>query len=323
MRVLVIGGTNFIGPALVHKLIELGHELTVFHRGQTTADMPPGTKQIFGDRDRLGEFASELRAFAPRVVVHMIAYVEEHARSLIDVFRGIARRLVVVSSGDVYKAYGLFHGTESGPIEPLPLAEDAPLRSVLFPYRSQAQGPEDLKYRYDKIPVERAVMGDSDMRGTILRLPMVYGPGDKGHRLFPYLKRMDDSRPAIVLEEGMAEWRCPRGYVENVAAAIALCVTDERAAGRIYNVSEAPAFSEAEWVRKIGEAVGWRGEVVIVPRRRTPEHYRPEQHIETDSTRIRSELGYRESVPFTEALKRTILWERANPPDRPQVDYAE
>ena len=61
----------------------------------------------------------------------------------------------MLSSGDVYRAYGRMLGTEPGPIEPTPLAEDAPLRSVLFPYRDKAQGPDDFLYSYDKIPVEQ------------------------------------------------------------------------------------------------------------------------------------------------------------------------
>ena len=70
-----------------------------------------------------------------------------------------------------------------------------------------------------------------------------------------------------------AGWKCPRGYVENVAAAIVLAIEDERAAGRIYNVSEPLAFAEADWVRGIGEIVGWRGEVVTVPAGRIPVPY--------------------------------------------------
>ncbi len=54
----------------------------------------------------------------------------------------------------------------------------------------------------------------------------------------------------------LAAWHSPRGYVENVAAAIALAATDERPARRIYNVCEEPSFSELEWARKIGDAVG-------------------------------------------------------------------
>jgi nucleoside-diphosphate-sugar epimerase len=182
---------------------------------------------------------------------------------------------------------------------------------------------------YDKIPVERAIMGAPGLPGTVLRLPMVYGPGDSQHRLFNYLKRMDGQRPAILLESGLATWRWTKGYVENVAAAIALAVVDERAAGRVYNVGESQALSEREWIREIGRAAGWRGRVVAV----SPEHLPPhlatdantQQHLVVDTTRIRQELGYDEPLPRDEALARTVAWERAHPPDTVdpgQFDYA-
>jgi nucleoside-diphosphate-sugar epimerase len=75
---------------------------------------------------------------------------------------------------------------------------------------------------YDKIQVEQIVMGWPDLPGTILRLPMIYGPGDYARGFQPVLKRIDDNRPAILYEQGWAAWRAPRGYVENVAAALAL-----------------------------------------------------------------------------------------------------
>src|SRR5579875_614993 len=90
-------------------------------------------------------------------------------------------------------------GRNPGPIEPTPLAEDSPLRSVLFPYRAQAIGPDDFLYSYDKIPVERTAMTEPGLPATVLRLPMTYGPGDPFRRLSPYLKRMDDGRPTIRL----------------------------------------------------------------------------------------------------------------------------
>ncbi|PYX67505.1 MAG: NAD-dependent dehydratase, partial [Acidobacteria bacterium] len=80
---------------------------------------------------------------------------------------------------------------------------------------------------YDKIPVERTVLGDSSLPGTVLRLPMVYGPGDPLHRFFPVIKRVLDGRGRILFSQDMAAWRAPRGYVENVAAAIALAAVSE------------------------------------------------------------------------------------------------
>jgi nucleoside-diphosphate-sugar epimerase len=173
MRILIIGGTNLIGPPLVRQLIDQGHEVAVFHRGMTRAELPPSVEHILGERRQFAVHAAEFRRFAPEVVVDMIAYTEHDVRSLVETFGGLARRSVVVSSADVYRAYGRFIGLEGGSIELTPLAEDAPLRSVRFPYRSQAETPDDFRYSYDKIPVEHVALHQPDLPGTVLRLPMV------------------------------------------------------------------------------------------------------------------------------------------------------
>jgi nucleoside-diphosphate-sugar epimerase len=313
MKVLIIGGTGFIGPPVVRRLADLGHEVAVFHRGTTETDLPVGVEQLIGDRHDLEKHAGEFRRFGPVIVVDMIAFTETDAFGLVETFRGLARRSVVISSADVYRAYGRFLGLEPGPIEPTPLTEESPLRHVLFPYRNQAKGPDDFLYSYDKIPVEQMVLGDSELPGTVLRLPLVYGPGDPYRRLSAYLKRMDDGRSVLMLDERMAHWKCPRGFVENVAAAIAIAVVDECAAGRVYNVAEPVSYAEAHWVRTSGEIVGWRGEVVTVPDGRIPLPYNMGQSFDTDSSRIKTELDFTEAVNLKTAIEQTIAWERAHP----------
>ena len=305
MKVLIIGGTRFIGARVVRRLIEEGHEVTVFHRGQTNSEIPASVKHILGDRSNLSGFASEFARIAPDVVLDMICYNEQEAETLMDTFRGIARRIVVASSMDVYRAYGCLLGLEAAPPDPMPLSEDSPLRESRFPYRGHAKGPGDMAFDYDKIPVERVVMSDSDLPGTVLRLPAVYGPGD--HRAFEHLKRMEDGRTVILLEENHARWRWTRGYVDNVAAAMALAVTDDRAANRIYNVGEPDALTESEWVFSIGLAAGWTGEIVVLPKEAMPEHlaapYNFEHHLGADTGRIRRELGYAEHITRDEAVR--------------------
>jgi nucleoside-diphosphate-sugar epimerase len=326
MRILVIGGTGFIGPPLVRRLVALGHEVASFYRGETQLQLPTGVESIRGDRHRLAEYVRDFRRFAPDVVVDMIAFTEDDARGLVETFRGLAQSTVVISSADVYRAYGRFIGLEEGPVEPTPLDERAPLRSTLFPYRRQSGGPDDFLYSYDKIPVEWVVLDVPDLPGTVVRLPMVHGPGDRQHRLAAYVRRMDEGRPAILLDEVMARWRCPRGEVGNVAAAIAQAVTDERAAGKVYNVAEPVAWTEAEWVAKIAKVVGWRGRVIAAPSGRIPVPYRVEQSLDTSSEQIRRELGYTEPVAPDEALKQAVIWERSQPGGGPVapglVDYA-
>jgi nucleoside-diphosphate-sugar epimerase len=331
MRILLIGGCGFIGRHAAAEFVRLGHEVTVLHRGRT--DAVPGAAQMVGDRRELPALCEALVELGPEVVVDMILSSAEQARALMSTFAGVARRVVVASSCDAYRAVGVLHGTEPGPLEPLPLTEESPLRllggaypreqivalKAIFPWLDDA---------YDKVPAEQEVMRHPELPGTVLRFPMVYGPGDHLHRLFPLVRRIDDGRAELVLEERVASWRGARGYVEDVAAAVVLAALSEQAAGRVYNVAAPEALSEREWAEHVGAAMGWRGRVVSVPWDLAPAHLRQEgnlaQHWVVDTTRLRTELGYAERVPLDEALRRTIAWERAHPPPFEQArnEYA-
>ena len=174
MQVLVIGGSGFIGPHIARELIRLGHEAVVFHRGRGT--VPEGAREVTGDRRRLADSAPQLRALTPDVVIDVVLSSGTQARELMNVFRGHARRVVAVSSMDVYRACGVTHHLEAGPLEPLPLREDtSALRTKLQTYpKAQVQALQQifgwLDEEYDKIPAEREILGDAELPGTVLRL---------------------------------------------------------------------------------------------------------------------------------------------------------
>jgi nucleoside-diphosphate-sugar epimerase len=81
-----------------------------------------------------------------------------------------------------------------------------------------------LNYFYEKILVERHVLEQAQLPGTVLRLPKVYGPGGNANlaTIYGYRDRLG--------------WRWTHGYVENVAAAIALAALHPAAANRVYNL---------------------------------------------------------------------------------------
>jgi nucleoside-diphosphate-sugar epimerase len=332
MRILLIGGNGFIGRPVAAALLRQGHTLAIVHRG--TTPLPAGVQEIHGDSFHLNTIADQLKGFSPDVVVHFIVSSGSQAEEFVSIFRGAAGRVVMLSSIDVYRAAGILHGLDTGPLQPVPLTEESELRRTLHTYPPEMlQGLRKIfawiTDDYDKIPAERAVMNERELPGTVLRLPMVYGPGDRLHRFYPIVKRMADRREHIIFAETLAGWHSPRGYVENVAAAIALAATDSRAAGRVYNVCEEPSFSELGWARKIADEMDWRGEFVMLPVEGTPPHLlRPgnaAQHWTASSARIRRELGYREPVAIQQAIRQTIAWELDNPPVPPFVpvfDYA-
>lgn len=329
MKILLIGGTGFIGPHVIHRLQANGHEVTIFHRGNRS--VPATIRQIIGDRNYLGDFRDTFAREKFDAVIDFVLSSERQVRNLMQTLRGITQRVVALSSMEVYRAWGVFYGLEPGVLQPLPLTEDSELRSkspyppeVVNRLRQMVSWVDD---DYDKVRVERAILGDPDLPATVLRLPMIYGPGDYVHRFYPILKRIDDRRPFVLFSEDVAAVRTPRGYVEDVAAGIALAATSQRAQRRVYNICEREHFSELEWAKRIAAALGWDGEFILLPREKTPAHllvpFNTAQHLVASSDRIREELGYREPVSGEEAFGGTIAWEREHPPEAftAQFDY--
>jgi nucleoside-diphosphate-sugar epimerase len=321
MRVLVLGGTRFIGPYLVRMLAEGGHDVTIFHRGETETELPASVEHVHGDFSTFTDHVEGLRSRKPDVVVDMVPFFDKAGQGVLH-FRGAAKRAVVVTSCDVYRAFARVWRSEPGPPDPVPLTEESPVRTK--PVRALGAG-----FDYDNVEIERAVTEDPQLPVTIVRPTAVHGPGDHQHRLYPFLKRMLDGRPAILLDQALVDWRRAHCYVEDVAHAIALTVVYESAAGRVYNVAYERALTEIDWVREIARIHRWQGEVLLARSEVLPESLREDafdlrQDYVVDSSRIRRELGYRETVSENEALRRTIEWERANPPltgSQPELDY--
>ena len=327
MRILLLGGTRFIGPHVVKRLAEYGHEVAIFNRGLSSgeAPLPGGMVSIKGDRSKLGEYREAFHSFAPDVIIDLFPYTEADAHLLMETFQDLTGRVVAVSSCDVYQAFGRVNGIETGPVEDGPLTEDSPLCQKRYPFRGVREDRSD----YDKVLVEKVVLSHKRLPGTIVRLPMVYGPGDYQHRLYPYLQQMRDGRKTILMEEGFASWSWARGYVEDIAEAIRLAATHDVAKGQIYHVAEPDCLTMKQWIERIAAQIDWQGEVISVPAADLPAHLVPQinnrQHICLDTGKIRRELGYQETITDREAMRRTIEWEIANPPEgvMQMINYTE
>lgn len=305
MRVAVIGGTGFIGHHVSRCLAAGGQDVTGIQRG-STPNRVPGLRSLAADRHDAAALTVALAEAAPAAVVDMVAYTAADADALCAALPASTERLIVISSGDVYRTYDAFRGLCDPVGSGEPLSESGPLRERLFPYRSQASGADDPWYWYEKILVEQTAQAGSLAPVTILRLPMVYGPGDPHRRVESYLERLEADRSGLRLNPAEAGWRCTRGYVEDVAEAIALATTDQRAAGQVYNVGESGTLTELEWAVAIGRAAGW------------DEAVEPDESVQpslpanwsvalvVDTRRIRAQLGFSEPVGRAEGLRRTV-----------------
>ncbi|MBX9667921.1 MAG: NAD-dependent epimerase/dehydratase family protein [Candidatus Obscuribacterales bacterium] len=328
MRILVLGGTGFIGSYLVKDLVETGQDVTVVHRGKSGGHLPDNVKSMIFDRRELSAHGAQLRKLSPDVVIDMIPRTAQETWMLNRALAGSTGRIVTISSIDVYRAYNRLRKKEPGTPDPTPLKENAPLREQLYPYRGSAVDALHTAYEYEKILVERLAQSEPGLPSTILRLPVVYGPRDPQIRVFEYLQKMDHGRKAILLGTQQSKWRLTRGYVADVAHAINLASKDSSKENRIFNIGEGEALTEAEWVTLIGKAAGWKGEIVAVEDESLPEHlsqdYDWRQHLVIDSDTFRKEFDWIEKTDRQQALVETITWQRNNPPesiDQDKFDY--
>ena len=291
----MIGGTKFVGPHVVRQLAAQGHIVTVYHRGQTEADLPATVRHVHDPAATIPVevFPKALFEPSPDVVIHMIAMGEHDAQAAAQAFRGRARRLVALSSGDVYLAYGRFTGLEPGPTVEGLLQESSPMRTVLYPYRKQAKSADDWVYSYEKLLVERIVLDAPTLEGVILRLPKIYGPGENADLATVYQFRHQP------------QWRWTHGYAENVAAAVVLAAVHPAAAGQIYNVGEEVTPSVAERLKDLPASS-------VVPTTTMSANFK--QNIVYDTSRIRQHLGYHEPVSYLEGLRRTVQLGGSNAP---------
>jgi len=296
----VLGGTGFIGSHVVRRLQEARAEVTTVQRG-------PGG--LTADRTDLHALRAALAEAAPAVLVDMIGYTAEDVERLLPSLPATLERLVVISSGDVYWTYGAFLGHEPAGPTSSPLDESAPLRKSRYSYRAMAPGPEDMRYRYEKIDVEEIARGAAPVPVTVLRLPMVYGPNDPQERIAGTLARLLSGGGTLRLNAAESAWRCTRGYVEDVAVGIALAALHGGAAGGTYNLGESDALSEGEWLETVAAVAGVACKVIPDPEVAPSMPVNWEIPLVTDTRLIRTQLGYREPVGRPEGVRRSLATE--------------
>lgn len=313
MRVIVFGGTRFIGRAIVEELAGAGHEVLVVHRGQLEPDDMPPVRHLHAERSELGEHTAELRSFKPDAAIDCRALTRTDSETAIGaVPEGI--RLIVISSVDVYRAFGALNDDRE--TDPVPLDEESPVRPNRYPYRGRMPGLEE----YDKLDVEDVYLA----RGaTSFRLPMVYGEHDYQRREEFILRRVRAGRTQIPF--GSGQWLTCRGYVRDIARGVHLALQTPAAIGLVMNLCEDRTYSMRMWSKMILDAAGSSTELVHVPDDLLPEDLKPTgtmtQHVVASARKARTLLGWTTSDPL-ESLRTTVSWHLANPPDDVDADFA-
>jgi nucleoside-diphosphate-sugar epimerase len=172
MRILVLGGTWFVGRAIVTEALRTGADVTLFSRGRTGTELFPAVPRLAGDRDR-GDY-SALRDSRWDAVVDVSGYVPRHVGQAMDALADRVGRYLFVSSHAVYQ-----------PASAPGADEDAPRR----PPRRDTEELDEDTYGPLKVACEDDVVARYGSRATIVRPGKVAGPHDWQDGLTYWVRR--------------------------------------------------------------------------------------------------------------------------------------
>jgi nucleoside-diphosphate-sugar epimerase len=304
LKVVVLGGTRFIGRAAVEELAAAGDELLLVHRGQLEPDDMPKAEHLHCDRSELAAHKARLAAFRPDAVVDCRALTRADAQGAVEAMPDVPR-WIVISSVDVYRAFGALNAEKES--DPVPIDEQSAVRPERYPYRGKMPGMDE----YDKLDVEEAYLPHG---ATVLRLPMVYGERDYQRREEFILRRVRVGRERIPF--GSGQWLACRVYVRDVGRAVKLAL-EKDVRGEIFNICEDRTYSMRMWSQAILDAAGSSAQLVQVLDDALPEDLKStgtmSQHIAASGKKAKAMLGWETSDPI-ESLRTTVRWHLDHPP---------
>ncbi|MBI5552267.1 MAG: NAD-dependent epimerase/dehydratase family protein [Desulfobacterales bacterium] len=289
-HVAVLGGSRFIGRAIVELLLEKGWRVTTVNRGKTPVGYARPVARVTADRSDPAGYARALAGIDADGVVDVTAYHPDDTRVAIDAFRGRLKCFVHISTLSVYR----------WPLA-CPVDEAAPL-----------ENDARNAYGFDKAACERLLFDEptAGLPWTVLRLPAVFGPGDPCSRE-AYLYRQIIEEKAIVVPS--RPYGCQNLFVADAARAVHQLLKSPQVVGRAYNAGGVPFTLEA-YVELLAQRAGQaprmlRADGGVLAQggadpRRIPYYY--EGDLVLDTRRIGAEIGFAPAWVLAPALAATL-----------------
>ena len=216
-RVLVMGGTQFNGLALVHELVRSGHDVKIINRGQTEASLPDGIPRLKADRSDPDQIRDVLSGLEFDVVQDMTAYHPEDVALIVEILSGKIEHYIFASSTVIYEATDILPITEKHPKE---------------------RGDSQIEYGLHKLLCQDILeeAHENGFPATTVAFAMVYGPRniipDREQRMFA---RMELGRPVLIPGDGTTISQV--GHVDDQASALEALMCKPVSFGRLYNIT--------------------------------------------------------------------------------------
>ncbi len=245
MKICIVGGTGNISSAIVKKMLELGHEVTVYNRGESRG-IPDGARHIRGDRGKRPEFEAAIQNGKFDAGVDMICFNAEEAASSVRAFRGVGQ-FVMTST---VCTYGIKY-------DYFPADETHPLRPITDYGRGKAAADAVFMEAYyrEGFPV------------TIIKPSTTYGPIQGMVRQvawdFAWIDRIRKGKPLLICGDGNALHQ--HLHVDDAALAFTGVLGKERCVGQAYNMVKRGYTTWADYHRLAMKVLGREVELVGIP----------------------------------------------------------
>jgi nucleoside-diphosphate-sugar epimerase len=182
MRVLILGGTRFVGKRLVHLLADQGHDVTVASRGKTMVSFPSNVQRLKLDRASRDSMAAALQKSQWDIVYDQICFFADDAASAVEVLAGKTGRYVLCSSAAVYN-------------NPLDAGEEA-FDPSTYPIRNEDRSR--TSYADGKREAEAVIFRHTSLPAVAVRFPIILGPDDYSKRLIVQVQRIANNEPVNI-----------------------------------------------------------------------------------------------------------------------------
>ena len=208
MRILIMGGTRFIGVYLTKALVEQGHEVVLFNRGKKAAPVE-GIQQIHGDRQQIEQLKEKLGQEQFDVIYDNNGRELSDTKPLVELFRDRVKQFVYVSSAGVYLKSDQMPHVEGDAVDP----------------NSRHKGKFETE----------AYLAESGVPWTAIRPVYIYGPQNYNPLEAWFFDRIVRDRVIPIPGNGLHFTQF--GHVQDLASAMVAVLDNPQAIGQIYNIS--------------------------------------------------------------------------------------
>ncbi len=208
MRILIMGGTRFIGVYLTKTLVAQGHEVVLFNRGNKPAPVE-GVKQIHGDRTDASQLKEKLSQEKFDAIFDNNGRELSDTQPLVEIFKDRVQHFIYMSSAGVYLKSDQMPHVEGDAVDP----------------KSRHKGKHETE----------AYLAQEKVPFTAIRPTYIYGPQNYNDLEAWFFDRIVRDRPILMPGHGLHLTQL--GHVKDLAVAMAAVLGNQEAVGQIYNVS--------------------------------------------------------------------------------------